>query len=85
MKKRSIIALCCWAILSPGLLHAQDETQTLSLKECLQKALANNQNIAISRYEEQIGDQQIRETRARALPQVNGSANVTDNYKRNVL
>lgn len=85
MKKRSIIALCCLAIMAPGLLWAQDEVQTLSLKECLEKALANNQNIAISRYEEQIGDQQIRETRARALPQVSGSANVTDNYKRNVL
>lgn len=84
MKSRKIIALC-FAILAPGIAMAQAQEQTLSLKECLQKALANNQNIAISRYEEQIGDQQIRETRARALPQINGSGNVTNNYKRQVL
>lgn len=57
----------------------------LSLSECLNMALKNNQSIAISRLEEQVGDQQIRQTRARALPQINGAGNLTDNYKRQVL
>lgn len=85
MKSLKNTALICLAILFPAMAIAQDQFQTLSLKECLQKALANNQNIAISRYEEQVGDQQIREARSRALPQVSGSGNVTDNYKRQVL
>lgn len=61
------------------------QTEMLSLSECLNIALKNNHGIAISRLEEQVGDQQIRQTRARALPQVNGTGNVTDNYKRQVL
>lgn len=85
MNSRKIIGLFCFTVLLPGIALAQNQPQALSLKECLIKALNNNQNIAISRYEEQIGDQQIRETRARALPQVSGTGNVTDNYKRQVL
>lgn len=61
------------------------EADVLSLSECLNMALKNNQSIAISRLEEQVGDQQIRQTRARALPQINGAGNLTDNYKRQVL
>jgi outer membrane protein len=67
----------------PGSLWAQ--SHQLSLKECINKALENNQNIAISKYEEQIGDLKIIETRSRALPQINGSGNFTDNYKRQVF
>lgn len=70
-------------ILIPGLASAQ--TQRLSLRECLNLALQHNQTLAIARYEERVGDQQIRETRARALPQVNVTANLIDNYKRQVL
>lgn len=69
--------------MSAAGLHAQ--TSTLSLKECLDLALKSNQNIAISRYEEQIGEQKIIETRSRALPQINGSANFTDNFKKQVI
>ncbi len=78
-----ILIAVSMAVAAPFWTMAQGHT--LSLKECLEQALANNQNIAISRYEEKAGDQQVRETRARALPQVNASGNVTDNYKRQVL
>lgn len=70
-------------VIMPMLAAAQP--QKLSLQECLNIALKHNQTLAIARYEEQIGEQQIRETRSRALPQVNASANLTDNYKRQVL
>ncbi len=83
MNIRKLISTACLSAVLPGIAMAQ--TQSLSLKECLKQALEHNQNLAISRYEEQIGEQQIRETRARALPQVNGSGNLTDNYKRQVL
>jgi len=83
MKIRKIIGLIAMAGAFPLALSAQPKP--LTLQECLQLALANNQNIAVSRYEEQIGEQQIRQTRARALPQVNASGNFTDNYKLQVL
>ncbi len=83
MNIRRLLYGFCLGILLPGVVVAQ--TQRLSLKQCLNLALENNQTLAISRYEEQVGEQQIRETRARALPQVNASGNLTDNYKRQVL
>lgn len=61
------------------------QAQELTLKDCLGAALKNNQNIAISKYEEQIGEQKIVETRSRALPQVNGSGNFSDNFKKQVI
>jgi len=61
------------------------EAQQLSLKECLQYALENNRNIAISKYSEMAGEEKVKETRALALPQVNANANLTDNLKRQVL
>lgn len=79
---RKVIMLCTSALIYNAAIA---QTEVLSLSECLNIALENNQNIAISRLEEQVGDQQIRQTRARALPQVNGTGNLTDNYKRQVL
>lgn len=67
----------------PALLLAQG--QPVTLKQCLQQALANNQSIAISRYEEQKGEQQIIETRSRSLPQVNATGNLTNNFKKQVI
>ncbi len=82
MMKRRVLLMLLGAVSATGL---QAQTRTLSLKECLEFALKNNQNIAISRYEEQIGEQKIIETRSRALPQVNGTANFTDNFKKQVI
>src|SRR5690606_33548331 len=82
MKLSKLITMVLYTTFATGAVYAQ---QAMSLSDCLNMALNNNQSIAISRYEEQIGDQQIRQTRARALPQVNGTGNLTDNYKRQVL
>lgn len=59
--------------------------QPHSLKSCLQYALKHNQNIAISRYSEQAGEEKVKETRAMALPQVNVNASMADNLKRQVI
>ena len=61
------------------------QSGSITLQDALKLALTNNQSIAISRYEEQIGEQQIIQARSRALPQVNLNGNFTDNYKRQVL
>ncbi len=82
MNFKRITGLLSFALLP---LAVFAESKTLSLQEALNLALANNQNIAVSRYEEQVGEQQIIQTRARALPQVSANGNFTDNYKRQVL
>lgn len=83
MKLSKLITTLLYTTLTAGAVYAQP--QAMSLADCLNMALTNNQSIAISRYEEQVGDQQIRQTRARALPQINATGNLTDNYKRQVL
>ena len=83
MNFKRIIGLLGFATLLPLAVFAQ--SRTVTLQEALKLALENNQNIAVSRYEKQVGEQQIIQTRARALPQVSGTGNFTDNYKRQVL
>lgn len=83
MNMKNILALVCAIILLPLGLSAQ--TQHVSLAESLRLALKHNQNLAISRYEERIGTEQKVQAMSRALPQVNGNGNFTDNYKRQVL
>ena len=83
MNMKHVLALVCAVILFPLGLSA--ETRYLSLAETLQMALKHNQTLAVSRYEERIGSEQVNQARARALPQVNANGNFTDNYKRQVL
>lgn len=83
MKITKVISALLLSVLVVDGATAQDAP--MSLSDCLNMAMKNNQGIAIARYDEQIGDQQVRQTRGRALPQVNGSGNLTDNYKRQVL
>lgn len=83
MKITKVISALLLSVLVVDAASAQDGP--MSLSDCLNMAMKNNQGIAIARYDEQIGDQQVRQTRGRALPQVSGSGNLTDNYKRQVL
>lgn len=68
-----------------GGYNANAQTKQLSLKECLQYALANNHKLAQSKLEEQIGRYKTEEIRAQALPQVSGNGTLTDNLKKQVL
>lgn len=65
--------------------HAMAQTQPVTLKNLLKIALDENYTVQVSKLEEEVVDKQIAETRSRTMPQVNGSANLTDNYKRQVL
>ncbi|WP_089810245.1 TolC family protein [Chitinophaga sp. YR627] len=62
--------------------YAQSE---LSLQECLKYALANNQQLARTRMEEDMGRFKTSEVRARALPQVNAQGQYTNNIKKQVI
>jgi outer membrane protein TolC len=70
------IALSLLLVLSTACLRAQ--TVNLTLKDALNYALQNNANINKARLEVINGQLQTDEIRARALPQINGSATLTD-------
>lgn len=82
---KSRIKILAFSLITACSVPAWAQTETITLRECLKQALEHNQNIAVSRYEEQNVEQQITQARSRALPQVNGNANLTDNFKRQVL
>src|SRR5690606_17116986 len=72
-------------VTSAGMYNTNAQTKTLTLQECLRYAVNNNQRLAVSRLEEEIGRQKTAEVRAQALPQVNANGNLTDNLKKQVL
>ncbi|PZF74543.1 TolC family protein [Taibaiella soli] len=82
MKRLKFLLIAAITLLSAGMANAQ---QVLSLQDCLRFALDNNQNIAIKKYEQLEGDQKVVQARSQALPQVNGNANFTDNFKKQVI
>ncbi|WP_341833961.1 TolC family protein [Chitinophaga pollutisoli] len=61
------------------------QTKQLSLQDALRFALDHNQQLAVSRLEEQIGKQKTSEIRAQALPQLNATGTLTDNIKKQVM
>lgn len=83
MKRFKFLPILSLFILSANLLHAQ--AKEVDLKDCLHYALTHNQNLAIKKYEELEGDQKVIQARSQALPQVNGNANFTDNFKKQVI
>ncbi len=56
------------------------ERLSLSLEDCINYALENNEAIKIAKLERRISDTQIDETLARGLPQLNGSIGITRNF-----
>ena len=59
------------------------QTKSLNLKDLIQIGLEQNYNIQLSKLDEAIVEKQIVETRGLTLPQVNGTGNITNNYKIN--
>ncbi|SHL88365.1 Outer membrane protein TolC [Chitinophaga jiangningensis] len=53
----------------------------LTLQEALKFAINNNQGLARTKMEEEMGKFKTEEVRAQALPQINGNANYTDNLQ----
>lgn len=80
--KRIILTLILLAGIGGYNTYAQSE---LSLQECLKYALTNNQQLARTRMEEDMGRFKTSEVRARALPQVNATGQYTNNIKKQVL
>ena len=80
--KRIMLTLILLVGIRGYATYAQSE---LSLQECLKYALANNQQLAQTRLEQDMGKFKTSEVRARALPQLNASGQYTNNIKKQVL
>lgn len=66
--------------LAAGSVQAQSgPKQAYTLKEILEVALENNNNVVKARYDYEEGLQKTREVKSSALPQVNVTADLTDN------
>ncbi|MDT0651390.1 TolC family protein [Autumnicola edwardsiae] len=75
MKYFFLAAICLLSLNA----FAQESYQ-LSVEEAVRYAIQNNPDLNKSRIDEQIVQEQIQEVKGRALPQINGSAQFTDNY-----
>jgi len=53
--------------------------QTITLKDALLYAIENSETMRQAQYDIESGRQQVNETRASALPQINGSSTITNN------
>lgn len=62
-------------------LYAQDSSSFFSMKECLDYALKNNQNVEIARYDEQLAQKKVKEVTSTGLPQANINGNFEDRLK----
>ncbi|NIG52551.1 TolC family protein [Chitinophaga sp. Cy-1792] len=67
-------------LLGIGVSHCYAQAP-LTLPEALKFALNNNQGLARTRMDEDMGKFKTEEVRSQALPQINGSANYTDNLQ----
>lgn len=73
-------------LLIPQVQYAQTQdslkfSSPLTLEECVQYGLENNQNLRSVRLQESIAETQVGETRAMGLPQVNFQGGINYNYE----
>ncbi|WP_143309504.1 TolC family protein [Chitinophaga vietnamensis] len=67
-------------LLGIGVSHGYAQAQ-LTLQEALRFALNNNQGLARTRMDEEMGKFKTQQARSQALPQLNASGNYTDNLQ----
>lgn len=76
------ISLVLGFVMLTGAAVAQQEgAKSLSLQECIEYALNNNQDVINAAYEKEIAETQVGETLSRGLPQVNIDAGVNYNFE----
>ncbi len=63
-------------MLQPAFAQAPAPAQQLTLQEAVQYALEHNEDVAKAIYDQEIGRQQVRETKATGLPQVSAYGTV---------
>jgi len=77
MVRATILLIVVCMFFTPT-LFAQ---QTITLKDALLYAVENSETTRQAKYDIETGRQQVNETRASALPQINGTSTITNNPK----
>lgn len=72
------LALVSFVFIASLTLQGQ---QSLSLQECIDYAVANNEQLGIAAMEAEIADTQVKEQLAGGLPQVTGDIGITKNIE----
>ncbi|MDJ1500225.1 TolC family protein [Xanthocytophaga agilis] len=87
-KKRFFHAAGCRLLILIGLITSQpiwaqiaDSSASFSIKDCIEYAAQKNSKLKISRYDEEIAQQQVRQIRGRGLPQANINGTFEDRLK----
>ncbi|MDJ1471779.1 TolC family protein [Xanthocytophaga flava] len=87
-KKRFFHAAGCRLLILIGLVISQpmwaqtaDSSASFSIKDCIEYATKKNSKLKVSRYDEEIAQQQVRQIRGRGLPQVNVNGTFEDRIK----
>ena len=81
MRKITPIIVFCFLILGGSNLQAQ-EIKSFSLQEALEYAMENNYDIMKSEKDIEAAKQQVKETTAFGLPQINAAVKYNDNIAR---
>ncbi|GAB4239734.1 MAG: TolC family protein [Ekhidna sp.] len=76
---RGILIIILFVSILPRAVS--QEVLNLSLEDCINYALENNEQLSIAKMENEIAVTQINETLARGLPQVDGNIGVTKNFR----
>lgn len=72
-------AVALMLLLTTGMLHAQQKTQELTLKDAINYALENKVEARKAKLSIENGEYEIQEVRSRALPQISATGNLTYN------
>ncbi|MBL6445256.1 TolC family protein [Fulvivirga sp. 29W222] len=70
-----------FVLLTISAIAQEEGPKSLSLQECIDYALTNNQSVVNAAYEKEIAQTQVGETLSRGLPQVNVDAGINYNFE----
>ena len=77
---RKGVSLLLLMLIVPWMLRAQEEPQSLSLRQAVEHAVEFNKELKASRMDIDLRQEMIREAVSQGLPQINGSLDYSSNF-----
>jgi outer membrane protein len=89
MRIKKIIKTMCFITLmflfSKSIMYGENQSVSMTLKQCLNEGLKKNINILNSEYDKKKADLKINEARSSGLPQIEASIQTLDYLKKSVM
>jgi len=79
MMNKQLLGL--FATLCVYITYSQSDTMSLTVDDCVDYALKNNEQLEITEYDKQIADSEVREVTAQGLPQASIDGGLNYNYE----